>query len=344
MRHLWQAGFAALCLSTACAPIAHAAAPAYALAKTIPLGGGAHWDYLHYHAATGQLFIAHGKAVSVVDIAAGKLQGEVSGLDDTHGIAFDPATGDGYTDSSGTKTLSEFDPATLKLIKTLPSLEDTDGMVFDAASHDIFVAAGDSQAVLALDPATDQETRIDLPGKPEYLVADGQGRLYVALNDKNQIAVVDTKAKKLVTSDALPGCAAPTGMAMDTATMRVFASCQNGKLAVVNAATGAQVALLNIGKGSDSAAFDAKRHLVFSANSTGTLSVIREIDADHYQALAPVKTQIGARTMALDEANGDVFLVTATPRGKGKVKHPGFAPRYNFAPGTLRLLVYKPVS
>ncbi|MGE4482735.1 hypothetical protein [Acidocella sp.] len=333
-----------MCLSTTCAPVAHAAAPAYSLAQSIPLMGSVKWDYLHFHAATGQLFIAHGKEVTVVDTGTGEVKGNVTGLHGTHGIAFDPATGQGYTDSSGTKTLSVFNPATLQVSKTLPSLDDTDGMVFDAASHDIFVAAGNSQAVLVLDPASDKETKIDLPGKPEYLVPDGQGQLYVALNDKNQIASIDTKTATLSATWALPGCEAPTGMAMDAATNRIFTSCQNGKLAVVNAMNGKEVALLPIGKGSDSAAFDAKRKLIFSANSIGTLSVIREIDADHFKVLPAVKTQIGARTLAVDEANGDVFLVTGTPEGKGIVKHAGFAPRYKFAPGSLRVLVYKPAT
>ena len=339
MRLFLRAGLSALFMSTAI-PAAQAAAPSYSLVATVPLGGDAHWDYMHDHAATGQLFIAHGHAVSVVDTATNKLQGNVTGLDDTHGIAFDSATGLGYTDSSGTQTLSVFNPATLRVEKTLPSLDDTDGMVFDPATGKIFVAAGDSGALLALNPATDSETKIPLGGAPEYLAANGHGQVFVALNDKNEIAAVDSKAGQVTARWPLPGCEAPTGVAIDSAASRVFTSCQNGALAVVDTNTGREVALLPIGKGSDSVAFDAARHLIFSANSIGTLSVIREMGADHYDVLPPVKTRLGARTMAVNEANGDVYLVTATPMGKGMVKHPGFAPRYKFQPGTLVLLVY----
>lgn len=344
MRRFWHAGLSALFLSAAAIPTARAAAPLYELVQSLPLGGGAHWDYMHFHAATGQLFIAHGKSLTVVDTATDKLQGNVTGLDGTHGIAFDPATGLGFTDSSGTRTLSVFDPATLKVKKTLPALEDTDGMVFDPASQRLFVAAGDSKAVLVVTPSTGAEKTIKLLGKPEYLAVNEAGRLFVALNSTNEMAEINTPSDTVMANWPLPGCVAPTGMAIDPAAGRVFTSCQNGKLAVVNAKTGQEVALLPIGKGSDSAAFDAKRHLIFSANRTGTLSVIKEVSPTHYVALPPVKTRLGARTMAVDEATGDIFLVTGTPEGAGVVKHPGFAPRYQFKPGSLTLLVYRPVD
>lgn len=324
------------------APEARAAAPLYKLAETVPLGGGVKWDYLNFQAASGRVFIAHGDELTVFDTRQNRLAGNVAGLDGAHGIAFDPATGLGYTDSSGTKTLSVFDPATLKVRKILPSLEDTDGMVYDSASRQIFVAAGDSEAVLALNPATGTETKIALGGQPEFLAVNGQGRVFIALHDQNAMAVVDASADRMVARWALPGCDGPTGMAMDKQAQRVFASCQNGKLVVLDSADGQEVALLPIGLGSDSAAFDAKRHLIFSANSTGTLSVIKEADPLHYTVLTPVETALGARTMAVDEESGDVFLVAGKEEAVKPAEHAGWAPHYAFKPGTLALLVYRP--
>ncbi len=343
MRFFRYAALPALFIAAAI-PAARAAIPLYSLSASVPLGGGVKWDYMHFHAASNQLFIAHGDELTVVDTATDKLAGNVTGLDDSHGIAFDPATGLGYTDSSGTRTLSVFNPSTLHVQKTLPSLDDTDGMVFDPASRKLFVAAGDSGAVLALDPATGTETKIPLGGKPEYLAANGQGQLFVALNDKNEIAALNTQTGQVTSHWPLPGCDAPTGLAMDPRAGRVFASCQNGKLAVMNSGTGQEVALLPIGKGSDSAAFDPRRHLIFSANSVGMLSIIREISPDHYTVLPPVKTRPGARTMAVDEANGDVFLVAAKVKTQEPPRHPGWAARYSFQPDTLTLLVYHPAG
>jgi DNA-binding beta-propeller fold protein YncE len=217
-------------------------------------------------------------------------------------------------------------------------------MVFDPATEHLFVAAGDSEAVLELNPVNDAETKIALAGKPEYLAANGQGQLFVALNNKNEMAEIDARTGQVMANWALPGCEAPTGVAIDLAAGRVFTSCQNGKLAVVNTGDGREVALLPIGKGSDSVAFDAKRHLIFSANSIGTLSVIKETDPAHFIAQQPLKTRLGARTMAVNEAAGDIYLVTAKPEGRDVAKHPGWAPRYKFQPGTLMLLVYHPVS
>jgi len=340
VRHFWHAGVSALFILMAAPSTAQAATPLYRLADTVPLGGGVKWDYLHFQAASNQLFIAHGDELTVVDTARDQIAGNVTGLDGTHGITFDPATGLGYTDSSGTKTLSMFNPVTMKVQKTLPSLEDTDGMVYDPASHQIFVAAGDSEAALALNPATGRETKIALGGQPEYLAADGQGQIFLALNDKNEMAVVNSGTDQVTARWPLPGCDGPTGMAIDPQAQRVFTSCQNGKLAVLNTGNGQEVALLPIGLGSDSAAFDAQRHLIFSANSTGTLSIIKETDPFHYTALVPVKTRIGARTMAIDERDGDIFLVTATAKAVKAPKRTGWAPHYEFTPGTLTLLVY----
>jgi hypothetical protein len=140
----------------------------------------------------------------------------------------------------------------------------------------------------------------------------------------------------------MPGCERPHGLAMDTATHRLFASCPNKVLVVVNADTGAEVATLPIGAGTDAAAFDPKRKLVFSSNRDGTLSVIAEKSPDQFEALPPVKTQFGARTMSLDPESGRIYLVTAD-----FTKNPNAAesdPRHQYiiTPGTVRLLFLDP--
>jgi len=152
---------------------------------------------------------------------------------------------------------------------------------------------------------------IAVPGKPEFAVLNA-GRLYVNIEDANSLAVVDLAAGKLVQTWKLPDCDEPTGLAFDAANLRLFSACGgNGRMAVVDARSGALVANLPIGKGADAAIFDARRKMAFASNGKdGTLTVIAQQDADHYSVRMELPTAKGARTMALDLDTGKIFLPT----------------------------------
>ena len=344
-RYLGLCAASMLALAVADAKPSIAAPTGYTLTKTVPLGGGIRWDYLHFDPASDRLFISHGTELTVLNGQTGAVIGHVRGLHGSHGIAIDNATGLGYADSSGTQTTTIFNLKTLRTVKTIPALKDADGMAIDPASNQVFVAAGDSNAVMPIDLKTNEsEKPIALGGAPEFLVADGVGSLYINLNDKNEIAKIDTRTDTVVAHWPLTSCDRPTGLAIDTATHRLFASCQNSTMAVVNADTGAQVATLPIGRGTDAAAFDPTTKLAFSSNRDGTLSIIREDDADHFTVLPSVKTEPGARTIAVDPATGRIFLVTATVTSIGAPKHEGGPQSYAFKPGTFRAIILDPAS
>jgi len=158
------------------APAAAAPQPLYHLSRTVPLGGGIKWDYLHFDPTSRRVFISHGGELTIVDATSGKITGHVTGLHGSHGVAIDPVTQVGYADSSETKTISIFNLKTLAVSDTMPALQDADGMLYDSASDQVFVVGGDAAAMLAIDPHTDKVTKtIALGGKPEFLVADGSG-------------------------------------------------------------------------------------------------------------------------------------------------------------------------
>lgn len=323
---------------------ASAAAPLYTITKTVKLGGGVRWDYLHFDAVSDRLYISHGDELTVLNGKTGAVIGEVKGLDGSHGIAIDHANGLGYADGGKSETTSIFNLKTLKTVQKIPALLDADGMTFDKASNQVFVTGGDADAVRPIDARTNQPgALIPLGGAPEFLVTDGAGELYVNINDKNQIVKIDTHTDKVV-ARWLVSCNSPTGLAMDTATHRLFSSCHDGHMAVLNADTGSIVATLPIGLGTDSAAFDPERKLAFSANRDGTLSVIREDDANHFTVLPAVKTELGARTMAVDPATGRIFEVTATVSGSTPPKQPGWSPNYKFVPHSFRALILDPAG
>ncbi len=192
-----------------------------------------------------------------------------------------------------------------------------------------------------IDPSTDKPlAAIDGGGKLEAAVADGQGRLYVNGEGAHDIVVIDTRAGKVLAHWPMPGCVSPHGIAVDAAGGRLFSSCANSVMMVLNTSTGAVVASVPIGRGSDSAAWDPVRRRAFSSNGIdGDISVIQQVTPDTYQALGSVQTVRSARTMAVDPASGRLFVA-------GGDLDPSSAPgvRPHLMPGTLRLMVLEPVN
>lgn len=311
------------------------AAPLYRLAAVIPLSGGVKWDYLRIDGQ--QVYVSHGTEVTVVDLRRAKIIGRLAGLPGSHGMAIDPVTGDIWADSAGRSQAIAFSPGFIPLA-AVPVVRDADGMAYDSASKTIFVSGGDGHALTPINPAT-RTAYADIPlgGAPEAFVADGKGALYVDIVDKNELVRIDTRQRKVTARWPTPGCSEPTGLALDGVKQLLFISCRGGAMDVMNGGSGALLAVIPIGKGTDGAGYDAVRHRAFSSNGDGTLSVIGDNAAPIL--LGTVRTALGARTMALEPDNGDVLTVTGTVTGTV----PGGRPRYSFAPGSLKLLVYTPV-
>jgi DNA-binding beta-propeller fold protein YncE len=298
------------CLAIASASAAASAPELYRISGTIPIGAPERWDYLSFEPMANRLYVAHSDRIDVIDLTTEKVVGQVA-VDGANGTAIVPAIGKGYAGSRGTKSVVIFDLKTLRVVKTLPAVEDTDAVVYDPFSKRVFLMQGDPHSITVIDTTTDSlAPAIRLGGQPEFAVVDGAGKLYVNIEDQREIQRVDTSTGKVDATWPIKDCDSPHGLAIDTATHRLFASCINSKLLVVNAANGAIVDILAIGKHTDAAAYDSRTKRVFSSNGDGTLSVIQQEIGDKYKELAQVVTQLGARTMALDPKSGRIFLVT----------------------------------
>jgi DNA-binding beta-propeller fold protein YncE len=325
-----------------CADAGDSAAP-YTVTKTIALGGADRWDYLHYDQASHRLYVAHDTEMTVVDGRSGKELGHIKGLAAAQGVAILKSSGEGFVASGEQAGVVPFDLKSFKPGSRIPAADDADAVVFDPLSGRIFVANGDSKTITIVDPAkkTALET-IDAGGVTQFMVTDDKGKLFVNIEAPDEIARIDGQTGKIDAHWPLPGCVGPHGLAFDRTARRLFASCSNAMLAVVNADTGALVASLPIGKGTDAAGFDEKRKLIFSSNGEGTLSVIREVSPDKYETLEPVPTAPGARTMAVDSETGRIFVVTADVLKADPPKKVGGAPHFTFKPGTVKLLFLDP--
>ena len=304
---------------SAAEPPAAMPAATYAVQQRHLLGGGGGWDYLSLDPATHRLFIARNDRVMVVDIGSGKLITEIPGMNHAHGVALALAQHRGYVSNGQGNSVSVIDLDSLKTVGNIPvSGLNPDAIVFDPASGHVLTMNGHSHSASVIDPAAGKEVAtIDLPGRPEFAVSDGHGHVFVNLEDKGELAQLDTKTDKVLHVWSLAPCDSPSGLTYDAVSARLFSVCDNNLMIVTDAVDGRQVARVAIGKGPDAAAFDPQARLAYSSNHDGTLTIVHQDDADHYSVLANVVTQQGARTLALDPTTHLAYLVAADPAPHG---------------------------
>ena len=319
-----------------------AAAGNWKVEQRYPLGGAGGWDYLALDQSAQHLYVSRSDRVVVLDARDGKRVGEIDGLSGVHGIALADDLHKGFISNGHANTVTVFDPATLKVEQTVDvGAKDPDGIVYDPYSHRVFTFNGDSNDASVIDAKSGKLLgHIALPGGPEFPVSDGQGHVFDNIESKNELVEIDPRAMKVTAVWPLKDCDSPSGLAIDVAHHRLFSVCQNKVMAVTDSTDGKQVASVPIGEGPDAARYDAQRGLVFSSNGhSGTLTVVREATPDRYDVLANVPTQMSARTMALDEASGRIFLSAAElgARPKPTAEHP--RPRPAIKPGSFTILV-----
>ncbi len=341
MQRLLLPALAALSAIAASVPVT-AEPPAYELMTSIPLGPGERWDYATFDPSGERVYVSHGDHVTVVDIKARKVVGDIGTFPGgTHGIGISPADGRGYTDDGKAGTVGAFNLRSLKVGTQLTAAPDADGIVFDPASKHMFVIDGDSGSITVIDPKANKTiATVSVGSGLEAATVDGSGHLYVDGADAHDMVEVDTRTNTVTAHWPMPDCQRPHGIAVDAANRRIFATCVNKQMTILDADSGKVVATMPIGAYSDGAAFDPVRKRALSSNGDGTLSVIQEVDPDHFTALDPVKTVPSGRTIAIDPASGLVFIPAADIT---KFDMPaGGRPKVTFAANSLRLLVLAP--
>ncbi len=300
----------------------------YKVIKTIKLGGEGGWDYLTMDSAAGRLYIARSNRVQVVDVEKGKLVGEVSKTPGIHGVAIAPKHQKGFTSNGGDSTVTVFDVETLKETARVKVGKRPDAIIYDPSTDRVFTFNAGSQDATAIDADSNPGAgTVKRGNKPESAVADEKGMVYVNLENKSQVAAIDAKTLEVKNRWPLGEGKRAVGLAMDRDKRRLFSTCGNQKMVVLDADSGKVLATAAIGRGTDSAAFDAGPRLAFSSNGDGTLTVVEEKDGA-YRVLDNVKTQAGARTMALDPKTHHIYLSTATMKKAepGQKGRPGFEP------------------
>ncbi len=301
---------------------------AWTVEKTFHVGGQGSWDYLTVDAPSHRLFVPRSTHTMVIDSESGKTIADIPGQKIAHGVAIVPASGRGFiTDGGGNGGIVIFDLKTYRVLGTIPAQPDADGIIFDPVSGRLLVVSGDKGVLMSLDPNVDPragkiDQTIDLGGAPEFLASDEAGKVYINLMDKNEVAVVDMKARKVIARWPVAPGGAPVGMSIDTKTRRLFIGCRKPqKLIVMSTEDGKVLSSLPIGEGVDATKFQEGQ--TFASCRDGSLAVVGEKAGGTYATEQTVKTPVGARTMGMDPLRHKIYLPTAefeeaTPGAKGR--------------------------
>lgn len=295
------------------------------VSEKLHVGGEGGYDYVTVDAQGHRLFVTRTTHTLVLDADSGKTLADIPGQKVAHGVAIVPTLNRGFITDGGSGAIIVFDLKTYSVLGKLAAVPDADGIIYDAGSNLVLVSAGDSSVLLAFKPDIDPVngkigTPIDLGGKPEFLAADGHGKVYVNLEDKDVVAVVDLHARKVLAKWPVAPGGHPVGLSLDTKTHRLFVGCRNPqKLVVMNTENGKVEASVPIGVGVDATAFYDGQ--AFASCRDGSLIVAGEKDGQ-FSILQSVKTPDGARTMAVDGMRHRIYLPTAEfePAATGRPK------------------------
>ena len=313
---------------------------AFSILKTFHIASPGGWDYIAIGPGNNRLYVSHGTQVNILDQTTGDSIGVIENTTGVHGIAFDKSQGKGFTSNGRLNNVTVFDLNTNQVITQIATGQNPDAIMYEPFTKKIITYNGRSQNLSILDPVENKLLdSIPVGGKPETAVSDGAGKIFVNIEDKNEIVEVDMKAYKVIAHWPLAPAQEPTGLAIDKKTNRLFAGCGNKLLAIVDATNGKVIQTLPIGDGCDGAGFDAGTKNIFTSNGEGTLSVYQETSTDKFDLIATVPTKRGARTIAVDEKTHLIYLPTADFEQQAEQSAGGQRQRPRMIPGTFQVLV-----
>src|SRR5260370_9878595 len=314
----------------------------YKFLNEIRIGGEGGWDILTIDSAANRLYLSHATKVVVVDLGTNTVVGEIAETPGVHGFIAVPEVQRGFSSNGKESKSSVVDPTTLKTTSKIDTGPNPDAVVYEPRHGEVYVFnhAGNSATVIDAKQAKVVAT-IPLGGGPEFAVADSAaGRVYCNIEDKSEVAVIDAAKHEVIARWPVAPGTEPSGIALDAAHHRLFATCHNKMMAMLDTETGKIIATVPIGAGVDGCAFDDSAQLAFASCGDGTTTIAKEETPDKLTVVQTLKTERGARTMALDPQTHRIYLPSAQFQPPPSPP-PGASPgRPTIVPNTLKLLVY----
>ncbi len=292
------------------------AADPYHILRSVKVGGEGGFDYVTADSAGRRLYLARsGKTnprLLAFDLDTLKQVGEIDGIS-AHGAVADPKSHHGFASS---KPITMFDTTTTATIKPIMVDGNPDGLTFDAgdaSSGRVYVLSHAAPGITAINAADGTVVgTVDLGAAPEQTVGDGKGHLYVDLENKDAVGVVDTQTLAVTARYPLGDRHTPAGLAMDPRSRVLFVACRNpASLVMLNADTGAILDTIPLGLGNDGVVFNPATREAFASQGDGTLVVVKENSPTSFTLEQTVPTQSGAKTLTLDAKTGHIFVIAA---------------------------------
>ena len=284
--------------------------------KTIPIGGTGSWDYVTVDPKTHRLFVPRSTHTMVIDTVTGKTIADMPGQKIAHGVALVPEQQRGFiTDGGGDGAIVVFDLKTNTVLGSIKAQPDADGIIYDPYTKRVLVVSGDKGTLMIVDPAVDPkegkiEAVVDLGGAPEFLASDKAGKVFINLMDKNEVAVVDLKAKRVIARWPVAPGGAPVGMSIDRKAHHLVIGCRKPqKLIIMSSIDGRILSSLPIGDTVD--ATHAYKGQVFASCRDGSLTVAKETAVGKFTIEQTVATPKGAKTMDIDPSTDLIYLPTS---------------------------------
>ncbi|MGA9780221.1 MAG: YncE family protein [Limisphaerales bacterium] len=309
----------------------------YHFIKEIAIGGNGGWDYLSVDSAAQRLYVSHGTEVVVIDLAGDKVAGTITNTPGVHGVAIAADLGLGITSNGRENKAGIVDLKTLQTLSKVDTAQGPDGMLYDPGQKEAYLFCGRAQTATVVDvKAGKVVAAIPLGGRPEFAQADPEaGHVYDNLEDKSEVAVIDTKSHQVTDRWPIAPGESASGMAIDVKNHRLFLGCHNEKMVMMDSTDGKVLASVPIGQGVDANAFDPGTQLAFASCGDGTTTVAKEETPDKLTVVQTLQTQRGSRTMALDPTTHKIYLAAAKFEAPAEGERRG-----RMVPGSFKILVY----
>jgi DNA-binding beta-propeller fold protein YncE len=285
----------------------------YKIANRIQLPGDGGWDYLTVDETGGRVFVSHGMIVQAVDLKTKAPAGTIENTTGVHGIAIADDLNKGYISNGRDTSVTVFDLKTLKFLSRIKVTGmNPDAILYDRFSHHVFTFNGRTSNSTVIDANTDKVVgTIALDGKPEFSQANGKGKVYVNIEDKSEVCIIDSKLLKVEKTWSIAPGEEPSGLALDKENHRLFSVCSNKLMVVSDAESGKVITTLPIGERCDGVAFDPGIKRIYSSNGVGTMTIVQQKSKDSYEVIGTFETQKGAKTIAVDTKSHSLYLTNA---------------------------------
>ena len=275
----------------------------YHFIQEIPVGGDGGWDYCSVDSAGQRLYVSHGTEVVVIDLAKDQVVGVITNTPGVHGLAPAPELGRGFVSCGRENKAAIVDLKTLQTLSKVDTGQNPDGMLYEPGRKEAYLFNGRGQSATVIDvKAGKVVATIPLDGKPEFAQADPTaGRVYDNLEDKSEVAVIDTKIApgrhQLAHRAGRGGFRHGDRFEKSPAVPRLW---RQQTMVMMDSTSGKVIASVPIGQGVDANAFDPGTGFAFASCGDGTTTIAHEDTPDKLTVVQTLETQRGSRTMTID--------------------------------------------